>query len=315
MVGASGNDIRPSYFAMMYLLNKGYKIIPVNPGMVGKEILGQKVYASLKDVPAPVDMVDIFRESQYAPDIAREAVAEKDRLGVKVLWMQLGVISEEAEKIGAGCRPHRDHEPLPQDRAWPLLRRDRLDGRQPQGDRQPQAFAVRQGRQPQATTIRRESGMTMRRSAGCDRCWLPGRRTRPAPPRAAPAMPPPGDLRRLAPRAHRHGAGILRRHRGRAARRFRRAHHPGAARAAAAAGRQGLPGHRRGQVADSPGGAGVPHHRRARPAHRHHAGAHRPLHAACHDARPGRQGLCQRTGPHLPLRSRWPPIRRRRSKP
>ena len=65
MVGASGNDIRPSYFAMMYLLNKGYKIIPVNPGMAGKEILGQKVYASLKDVPAPVDMVDIFREAKY----------------------------------------------------------------------------------------------------------------------------------------------------------------------------------------------------------------------------------------------------------
>lgn len=102
MVGASGNDIRPSYFAMMYLLNKGYKIIPVNPGMAGKQILGQTVYGSLKDVAdagiGPVDMVDIFREAQYAPDIARETVAEKDRLGVKVLWMQLGVISPEAEK-------------------------------------------------------------------------------------------------------------------------------------------------------------------------------------------------------------------------
>ena len=82
MVGASGNDIRPSYFAMMYLLNKGYKIIPVNPSMAGKEILGQRVYAALKDLPAPVDMVDIFRESQYAPGIAQETVAEKDRLGV-----------------------------------------------------------------------------------------------------------------------------------------------------------------------------------------------------------------------------------------
>src|SRR6202012_5699916 len=82
MVGASGNDIRPSYFAMMYLLNKGYKIIPVNPGVAGKEILGQKVYASLKDVAdagiGPVDMVDIFRESKFAPDIVREALAEKD---------------------------------------------------------------------------------------------------------------------------------------------------------------------------------------------------------------------------------------------
>ena len=96
MVGASGNAIRPSYFAMMYLLNKGYKIIPVNPGMAGKEILGQKVYAALKDVPAPVDMVDIFRESKYAPDIVREALAEKDRLGLKIVWMQLGVINEEA---------------------------------------------------------------------------------------------------------------------------------------------------------------------------------------------------------------------------
>src|SRR6202000_2238571 len=69
MVGASGKEIRPSYFAMMNLLNKGYKVIPVNPSMVGKEILGQKVYGALKDVPAPVDMVDIFREARYAPDI------------------------------------------------------------------------------------------------------------------------------------------------------------------------------------------------------------------------------------------------------
>jgi len=99
MVGASGNEIRPSYFAMMYLLNKGYKIIPVNPGMAGKEILGQKVYASLKEVPAPVDMVDIFREAKYAPDIVREAIQERDRLGFKYVWMQLGIVSEEAANL------------------------------------------------------------------------------------------------------------------------------------------------------------------------------------------------------------------------
>src|ERR1700761_9319926 len=99
MVGASGNAIRPSYFAMMYLLNKGYKIIPVNPGMAGKDILGQTVYASLKDVPAPVDMVDIFRESSFAPEIVREALAQKDRFGLKYIWMQLGVVSEEAAKL------------------------------------------------------------------------------------------------------------------------------------------------------------------------------------------------------------------------
>src|ERR1700722_7670494 len=78
MVGASGNEIRPSYFAMMYLLNKGYKVFPVNPGLAGKEILGQTVYAGLKDVPAPVEMVDIFREAKYAPGIVAEALAEKD---------------------------------------------------------------------------------------------------------------------------------------------------------------------------------------------------------------------------------------------
>ncbi|MBV9570577.1 MAG: CoA-binding protein [Alphaproteobacteria bacterium] len=99
MVGASGNEMRPSYFAMMYLLAKGYVIHPVNPGLAGKEILGQRVYASLKDVPAQVDMVDIFRASDAAPGIVREALAEKDRLGIKTIWMQLGVINEEAAEI------------------------------------------------------------------------------------------------------------------------------------------------------------------------------------------------------------------------
>jgi len=139
MVGASGNDIRPSYFAMMYLLNKGYTIIPVNPGMVGKTILGQKVYASLKDVPAPVDMVDVFRESQYAPDIAREAVAEKDRLGIKVLWMQLGVISAEAEQIGkdAGLTvimnrcPKIEHGRFSGEIGWMGVNRRVIDNRKP----------------------------------------------------------------------------------------------------------------------------------------------------------------------------------------
>jgi predicted CoA-binding protein len=139
MVGASGNEIRPSYFAMMYLLNKGYKVIPVNPGMVGKEILGQTVYASLKDVPAPVEMVDIFRESKYAPDIAREAVAEKDRLGVKVLWMQLSVISEEAQKIAtdAGLTvvmdrcPKIEHGRFSGEMGWLGINRKVIDNRKP----------------------------------------------------------------------------------------------------------------------------------------------------------------------------------------
>jgi predicted CoA-binding protein len=139
MVGASANDIRPSYFAMMYLLNKGYKVIPVNPGAVGKEILGQKVYASLKEVPAPIDMVDIFRESQYAPDIARGTIAEKDRLGVKVLWMQLGVICAEAEKIAkdAGLTvimnrcPKIEHGRFSGEMGWLGVNRKVIDNRKP----------------------------------------------------------------------------------------------------------------------------------------------------------------------------------------
>ena len=139
MVGASGNEIRPSDFAMMYLLNKGYKVIPVNPSMAGKVILGQKVYASLRDVPAPVDMVDIFRESKYAPDIARETVAEKDRLGVKVLWMQLSVISEEAQKIGtdAGLTvimdrcPKIEHGRFSGEMGWLGINRKVIDNRKP----------------------------------------------------------------------------------------------------------------------------------------------------------------------------------------
>ena len=65
MVGASPNEVRPSFFAMKYLTEKGFKVIPVNPAAVGQEILGQKVYARLADIPEPVDMVDIFRASEF----------------------------------------------------------------------------------------------------------------------------------------------------------------------------------------------------------------------------------------------------------
>lgn len=95
-VGASANTSRPSYFAMKYLLGKGYTIHPVNPGLAGNELLGQTVYASLADVPGPVDVVDIFRNSEAALEITREAIGLKDKLGLKVVWMQLGVRNDEA---------------------------------------------------------------------------------------------------------------------------------------------------------------------------------------------------------------------------
>ena len=96
MVGSSATEMRPSYFAMKYLLDKGFKIIPVNPTLPGQEILGQKVYATISDVPPPVDMVDIFRNSEAAGAVVDDAIANKDRLGLKVVWMQLGVVNEDA---------------------------------------------------------------------------------------------------------------------------------------------------------------------------------------------------------------------------
>lgn len=96
IVGASANINRPSYFVIKYLGGKGYKILPVNPGLSGQSILGNVVYASLADVPGPVDMVDIFRNSEAALAITRDAISQKDRLGLKVIWMQLSVRNDEA---------------------------------------------------------------------------------------------------------------------------------------------------------------------------------------------------------------------------
>lgn len=94
MVGASAKEVRPSYLAMKYLLQKGFRVIPVNPGQAGKKVLGQAVYASLADVPEPVDMVEIFRSSEHAELVVDEALALNPR--PKVIWMQLGVRNDEA---------------------------------------------------------------------------------------------------------------------------------------------------------------------------------------------------------------------------
>ncbi|CAN7703956.1 CoA-binding protein [Mesorhizobium sp. LjNodule214] len=94
MVGASPNDVRPSYFVLKYLLAKGYSVFPINPGHAGKEILGRTVYARLADLPEPVDMIDIFRGSASVPGVIEE-VLRLDPLP-KVLWMQLGVRHDEA---------------------------------------------------------------------------------------------------------------------------------------------------------------------------------------------------------------------------
>ena len=94
MVGASPDWNRPSYFAMKYLQAKGYRVIPVNPRAAGQEILGERAYASLAEIPDPVDMVDIFRNSAAAGPIVDEAIP----LRPKVIWMQLGVRNDEAAR-------------------------------------------------------------------------------------------------------------------------------------------------------------------------------------------------------------------------
>ena len=94
MVGASTSWNRPSYFAMKYLQEKGYQVIPVNPRAAGKTLLGEEVYASLKDIPVAIDMVDIFQRSDRVPPIVDEAI----EVGTKVIWMQLTVRHDEAAK-------------------------------------------------------------------------------------------------------------------------------------------------------------------------------------------------------------------------
>lgn len=94
VVGASANDVRPSFFVTKYLIDKGYTVFPINPGHAGKEILGRMTYARLADVPEPIDMVDIFRASAAVPAIVDEVLA-LDPLP-KVIWMQLTVRHDEA---------------------------------------------------------------------------------------------------------------------------------------------------------------------------------------------------------------------------
>ena len=97
LVGASNNEVRPSFFVLNYLLEKGYQVFPINPGLAGKDISGQLVYASLADVPVAIDMVDIFRNSDAALQVTQEALALN--FLPKVIWMQLGVRNDAAAAL------------------------------------------------------------------------------------------------------------------------------------------------------------------------------------------------------------------------
>jgi uncharacterized protein len=97
MVGFSPKENRPSYFVFKYLLERGYRVIPINPGHAEKEVLGQKVYASLSEVPEPIDIVDVFRGSEHVMPIVEEALKLSPKPGV--IWMQLTVRNDEAAKL------------------------------------------------------------------------------------------------------------------------------------------------------------------------------------------------------------------------
>jgi len=97
IVGISPKENRPSYFAFKYLLERGYRMIPINPGLAGKNILGQKAYATLSDVPERLDMVDIFRTSAKVLPVVEEALALEPK--PQVIWMQLSVRNDEAAQL------------------------------------------------------------------------------------------------------------------------------------------------------------------------------------------------------------------------
>jgi predicted CoA-binding protein len=93
VVGLSSKSSRPSHEVAAYLQGKGYRIVPVNPNET--EVLGERAFASLLDVDVPVDAVDVFRRAEHTPEIARQAV----QVGAKVLWLQEGIVNEEAYRI------------------------------------------------------------------------------------------------------------------------------------------------------------------------------------------------------------------------
>lgn len=150
IVGASANDVRPSFFVTKYLIDKGYTVFPVNPGHAGKTILGRPVHARLADIPEPVDMVDVFRASAAVPGIVDEVLA-LDPLP-KVIWMQLTVRHDEAARRAeaAGIKvvmdrcPKIEYARLSREIGWNGVNSKVISARKPLMKAGFQSFGIRQ---------------------------------------------------------------------------------------------------------------------------------------------------------------------------
>ncbi len=150
IVGASANDVRPSFFVLKYLLAKGFDVYPVNPGQAGKEILGRLCYASLAEIPVAIDMVDIFRGSDAIPGIL-DQVLKLEPLP-KVLWMQLTVRNDEAAaraeaagmKVVMNRCPKIEYGRLSGEIAWNGINSGVLSSKKPIMRSGFQSFGIRQ---------------------------------------------------------------------------------------------------------------------------------------------------------------------------
>jgi predicted CoA-binding protein len=149
IVGASANEVRPSYFVMKYMLAKGYDVFPVNPGQAGKDILGQMTHARLSDLPGPVDMVDIFRASNAVPAITDEILAMPTL--PKVVWMQLTVrhdesaarLEERGVKVVMNRCPKIEYARLSGEIGWNGINSNVISSRRPQLRAGFQSFGIR----------------------------------------------------------------------------------------------------------------------------------------------------------------------------
>ena len=137
MVGASANNVRPSYFVLKYLIDKGFEVYPINPGRAGGEILGRPCYGALADVPVPIDMVDVFRAAEAVPAVIAEALALSPL--PRVIWLQLGirndVAAEAAEAHGITVIQNRcpkiEYGRLSGEISWAGINSRRISARRP----------------------------------------------------------------------------------------------------------------------------------------------------------------------------------------